>query len=285
MSEQLTDEMQGLTLQHQQQHRRRKRRDYHAYAALGAEEQTRAVTPPLVSPTGAFDPNAAASSAGIGYSGIPEQSQPQQQPQQFQQSQQSQQFQQSQQQFHQGQFQQPQPQHLQDESQTASLSVPVARLKADEYYADKQFRTFENVAPPLAGTQYEVVDQGNASPKFSLMTMYSIPATGELLKSTGMPLGMLLRPFAEVGERASSEGDETNVGNVGNLENDMGRGPVDDGDNTMDNATNNDAVRRSTRLPILATPRPLCPKASLQCQSLTSPTRPEFRGAGGAGLT
>lgn len=117
----------------------------------------------------------------------------------------------------------------------------MARLKADEYYADKQFRTFENVAPPLAGTQYEVVDQGNASPKFSLMTMYSIPATGELLKSTGMPLGMLLRPFAEVGEGASSEGDETNVGNVGNLENDMGRGPVDDGDNTMDNATNNDA--------------------------------------------
>ncbi|EIF46139.1 hypothetical protein AWRI1499_3983 [Brettanomyces bruxellensis AWRI1499] len=152
MSEQLTDEMQGLTLQHQQQHRRRKRRDYHAYAALGAEEQTRAVTPPLVSPSGAFDPNAAASSAGIGYSGIPEQSQPQQQQQELQQFQ-LQQFQQQQelqqqpqkqpQQFQQQQIQQPRPQQLQDESQTASLSVPVARLKADEYYADKQFRTFE----------------------------------------------------------------------------------------------------------------------------------------------
>lgn len=237
MSEHLAEEMKGLSLQ--QHNRRRKRRDYYAYASLGAEQQPGQQTQPAVSPLGSpnigFDPNAAANSAGIGYPSTTNMSQymqsaqfpgagevdpghlQQQQPEQQQQQQQQQYPQQysSQQQYQSAHPQAPMPQ-IQQQSQAISLSVPVVRFDADKYYVDKQFRTFENVSPPPAGTQYEVVDQGNASPKFSLMSMYSVPASGELLKSTAMPLGMLLRPFADHAATESFESIDASSGDTFN---------------------------------------------------------------------
>lgn len=83
--------------------------------------------------------------------------------------------------------------------QDVSLSVPSARETNDQTYRSSPFLTFENVSPPLAGTQYLVNDQGNASPKFARISLYSVPASKELLDSTGFPLGLMLRPFAPAG--------------------------------------------------------------------------------------
>ncbi|QPG73992.1 hypothetical protein FOA43_001309 [Brettanomyces nanus] len=84
---------------------------------------------------------------------------------------------------------------------TPALSVPLLRYSSDENFKSAPFLTFENVSPPPAGTQYNVVDQGNASPKFVRMSLYSVPATKALQESTGLPLGLLLRPFAPVPAR------------------------------------------------------------------------------------
>lgn len=39
-------------------------------------------------------------------------------------------------------------------------------------------------------------DQGNASPKFARLSITNIPSTGDELRSTGLPLGLVLQPLA-----------------------------------------------------------------------------------------
>ncbi|VEU20375.1 DEKNAAC101120 [Brettanomyces naardenensis] len=175
--------------------RDRRRRDLHAFANLA---------PGYGPAEGNFDPNAAASSVGItlpkanaeypnaafAAGGIPApettagppQGYPQVQPQY--------------------QAASPATSNVAPASASAQppLSVPVLRHLSDLAYRDSPFLTFENVSPPPAGTQYVVTDQGNASPKFARMSLYSIPATRTLLDATSLPLGMLLQPFAPTTE-------------------------------------------------------------------------------------
>ncbi|GMG21590.1 unnamed protein product [Ambrosiozyma monospora] len=110
------------------------------------------------------------------------------------------------------QFQQSQPpqfqaphQHQQQQqfgaSSTAttneSVTVPGVRHLWDKHFKTNEFLTFENVSAPPAGIHYDVVDQGNASPEFARMTMYSVPNSEQLRASSRIPLGMVIRPFAE----------------------------------------------------------------------------------------
>ncbi|KAL2137103.1 hypothetical protein VTI74DRAFT_8735 [Chaetomium olivicolor] len=75
-------------------------------------------------------------------------------------------------------------------------SVPLSRDSVQQYYLSNVYPTFERLVPPPATVSFVAFDQGNASPKFARLTLNNIPATAEGLKSTGLPLGLLLQPLA-----------------------------------------------------------------------------------------
>lgn len=78
-----------------------------------------------------------------------------------------------------------------------SLSVSEMRNQSNEKYLTQEFHSFEDVFPPLAGTQYKAQDQYNATPKFARMSMYSVPYNDELKSKSKIPLAMELNPFAD----------------------------------------------------------------------------------------
>ncbi|KAJ4292972.1 COPII coat Sec23p-Sfb3p heterodimer component [Collariella sp. IMI 366227] len=75
-------------------------------------------------------------------------------------------------------------------------SVPLSRDSVQQYYLNNVYPTFERLVPPPATVSFVAFDQGNASPKFARLTLNNIPATADSLKSTGLPLGLLLQPMA-----------------------------------------------------------------------------------------
>ncbi|KAF8860975.1 Sec23/Sec24 family protein-like protein [Acephala macrosclerotiorum] len=75
-------------------------------------------------------------------------------------------------------------------------SVPRSRDAIAQYYLSHVYPTFEHHTPPPASVSFVAFDQGNSSPKFTRLTMNSIPSTSEALHSTGLPLGLLLQPLA-----------------------------------------------------------------------------------------
>ncbi|XP_071503728.1 protein transport protein Sec24C-like [Diadema antillarum] len=52
--------------------------------------------------------------------------------------------------------------------------------------------------PPLITTDFQVIDQGNCSPRFMRSTMYSIPCTQDLVKQSQIPTGVVISPFAQL---------------------------------------------------------------------------------------
>lgn len=74
--------------------------------------------------------------------------------------------------------------------------VPLARDSTQEYFLSNVYPTFERLVPPPASVSFVAFDQGNASPKFARLTMTTIPATAEGLKTTALPLGLVLQPLA-----------------------------------------------------------------------------------------
>lgn len=60
----------------------------------------------------------------------------------------------------------------------------------------KLFLSFQNIVPPIAGTQYHAIDQGTATPKHMRATMYNVPETENLRKATRLPMAVTVRPFA-----------------------------------------------------------------------------------------
>lgn len=75
-------------------------------------------------------------------------------------------------------------------------SVPRSRDVVAQYYLNHVYPTFEHHAPPPAAIPFVAFDQGNSSPKFTRLSINNIPATNDGLKSTGLPLGMVLQPLA-----------------------------------------------------------------------------------------
>lgn len=60
----------------------------------------------------------------------------------------------------------------------------------------QSFLSFQNVVPPLAGTQYHAVDQGTAVPKFIRSSMYNVPESENMRRATKLPMAVTVRPFA-----------------------------------------------------------------------------------------
>lgn len=50
--------------------------------------------------------------------------------------------------------------------------------------------------PPAASSEFIVKDTGNCSPRLMRCTMNQIPCTGDLLTTSGMPLALMVQPFA-----------------------------------------------------------------------------------------
>ena len=78
----------------------------------------------------------------------------------------------------------------------------VARMRdvATQYYLSNIYPTMERHIPPPAAIPFTAHDQGNSSPKYARLTINNIPSTSEALVSTGLPLGLVLQPFAPLQE-------------------------------------------------------------------------------------
>jgi protein transport protein SEC24 len=79
-------------------------------------------------------------------------------------------------------------------------SVARARDAALVHYQQNIYPTLEKHLPPPGAIPFVAHDQGNSSPKFARLTVNNIPATSEALASTGIPLGLVLQPFAALQE-------------------------------------------------------------------------------------
>ena len=82
-------------------------------------------------------------------------------------------------------------------------SIARARDAATHQYQTQVYPTMEKHLPPPAAVPFIAHDQGNSSPKYARLTINSIPSTSESLASTGLPLALLLQPFA-----APQEGEQ-----------------------------------------------------------------------------
>lgn len=76
-------------------------------------------------------------------------------------------------------------------------SIPALRDAPAQYYLDNVYPTMEaNLIPPPAVVPFVSIDQGNSSPAFTRLTLTHIPASQEILSSTGLPLGLVIQPLA-----------------------------------------------------------------------------------------
>jgi protein transport protein SEC24 len=75
-------------------------------------------------------------------------------------------------------------------------SIPKSRDIGAQHYLTHIYPTFEHHLPPPAAVPFVAYDQGNSSPKFTRLSLNNIPSTADALKSTGLPLGLILQPLA-----------------------------------------------------------------------------------------
>ncbi|KAF8449617.1 Sec23/Sec24 family protein-like protein [Terfezia claveryi] len=76
-------------------------------------------------------------------------------------------------------------------------SIPASRDLAQAHYNTNPYATLAQHGPPPTITDYAVIDQGNVSPKFARLTMYTIPTSQEILNQTALPLAWILQPLAK----------------------------------------------------------------------------------------
>jgi hypothetical protein len=73
------------------------------------------------------------------------------------------------------------------------------QIKDEQLYhqPDYYYGTCDPSAPlPLASTHFKALDQGNCHPSFMRSTLQTIPQTADLVRDTGLPLGLILQPLA-----------------------------------------------------------------------------------------
>lgn len=92
----------------------------------------------------------------------------------------------------------------------AELSLCASRNQSQDEYSTplygpngepegyKVFLLFQNIVPPVAGTQYIAVDEGTATPKHMRATMYNVPESEQLRRATKLPMAVTVRPFAPI---------------------------------------------------------------------------------------
>lgn len=72
------------------------------------------------------------------------------------------------------------------------------QLKDEELYQqlDHYYGTCAKDTIPLASTDFRTLDQGNCNPRFMRVTLNDVPQTNDLVKETGLPLGLVIQPLA-----------------------------------------------------------------------------------------
>ncbi|XP_072523513.1 protein transport protein Sec24C isoform X4 [Salminus brasiliensis] len=79
-----------------------------------------------------------------------------------------------------------------------SIPSPIQVIEDDK--ANKGSEPFvtgvRGQAPPLVTTNFQVKDQGNASPRFIRCTAYNIPCTSDMAKQSQVPLAAVIKPLA-----------------------------------------------------------------------------------------
>lgn len=58
------------------------------------------------------------------------------------------------------------------------------------------YLTSTNGIPPMTTTKCQFIDDKNSTPTFVRSTLNTIPSTGKLLNSTGLPFSMIFQPFS-----------------------------------------------------------------------------------------
>ncbi|XP_052348472.1 protein transport protein Sec24C-like isoform X1 [Oncorhynchus keta] len=79
-----------------------------------------------------------------------------------------------------------------------SIPSPIQVIEDDR--ANKSSEPFttgvKGQTPPLVTTNFQVKDQGNASPRFVRCTAYNIPCTADMAKQSQVPLAAVIKPLA-----------------------------------------------------------------------------------------
>uniref|UniRef100_A0A673ARG8 SEC24 homolog C, COPII coat complex component n=1 Tax=Sphaeramia orbicularis TaxID=375764 RepID=A0A673ARG8_9TELE len=78
-----------------------------------------------------------------------------------------------------------------------SLSFQIQVIEDDKAKCNEPFTTgVRGQAPPLVTTNFQVKDQGNASPRFIRCTAYNMPCTADMAKQSQVPLAAVIKPLA-----------------------------------------------------------------------------------------
>ncbi|XP_030556615.1 protein transport protein Sec24C isoform X2 [Drosophila novamexicana] len=108
-------------------------------------------------------------------------------------------------------YQQAPPRRLDPDQMPNPIQVMIENQQA----AGGPFVTNQaGLLPPLVTTKFVVHDQGNSSPRFIRSSLYCIPNTGDLLKTTALPLTLNISPLARIGQ-GEMEPPIVNFGDMG----------------------------------------------------------------------
>ncbi|XP_034049164.1 protein transport protein Sec24C isoform X2 [Thalassophryne amazonica] len=78
-----------------------------------------------------------------------------------------------------------------------AIPSPIQVIEDDKAKSNEPFITgVRGQAPPLVTTNFQVKDQGNASPRFVRCTAYNVPCTADMAKQSQVPLAAVIKPLA-----------------------------------------------------------------------------------------
>ncbi|XP_067622296.1 protein transport protein Sec24C-like isoform X3 [Eurosta solidaginis] len=111
-----------------------------------------------------------------------------------------------------GKYQQPQQyDQAQRRLDPDQIPNPMSVIIENQKNAGGAFITNEQgLLPPLVTTKYVVEDQGNFSPRYVRSSLYCIPATADLLKTTALSSTLAVSPMAR-----TADGEYVNFGVLG----------------------------------------------------------------------
>ncbi|KAJ2617786.1 COPII coat Sec23p-Sfb3p heterodimer component [Coemansia sp. RSA 1365] len=79
------------------------------------------------------------------------------------------------------------------------MPTPISvHMHDQEIHNEQPYSTAQKTNIPMASTNFTAIDDGNCNPRFVRLTMYSVPHTAELLRTSHMPLGMVVQPLADL---------------------------------------------------------------------------------------
>ncbi|KAL3875828.1 hypothetical protein ACJMK2_033741 [Sinanodonta woodiana] len=85
------------------------------------------------------------------------------------------------------------------------MPSPIQVIEDDRRNRGGTFQTSaKGGMPPLVTTDFITQDQGNCNPAFLRSTMYNIPCTSDMMKSSNIPIALTVSPFANLKEQETT---------------------------------------------------------------------------------